>query len=113
MVAFKVLKPFLSKETLEKVHFVKRSGTFGPRRTMDEAFAQVFDDDQLEEEYGGTLSRWGEGGAAGGSCRKLLTRLLHDQHSSNFDFAEYWREETTIWNEWQTSATTAERAVHL
>ncbi len=57
MLAFKVLKPFLSKETLAKVHFVKRTGTFGPRKTMDEAFAKVFDEDQLEDEYGGTLTR--------------------------------------------------------
>ena len=65
-LSYKMLKPFLSKETLAKVHFVKRSGTAGPRKTMDPGFAVCFDENQLEEEYGGTLPRsaWLGPGAA-------------------------------------------------
>eukprot|EP00050_Salpingoeca_kvevrii_P004619 m.256432 g.256432 ORF g.256432 m.256432 type:complete len:297 (-) comp11017_c1_seq14:2116-3006(-) len=54
--AWAVLKPFMSAATIEKVHFVNRSGNAGKNGKMDKHFAQCFDDEQLEEEYGGMLS---------------------------------------------------------
>eukprot|EP00037_Helgoeca_nana_P009339 m.81901 g.81901 ORF g.81901 m.81901 type:complete len:561 (-) comp19513_c0_seq1:2181-3863(-) len=55
-----VVKPFLPAETKKKIFFVSRSGTAGRGGKMAEKFAEYFDDDQLEEDYGGTLpSTWG------------------------------------------------------
>ena len=42
------------------MHFVKRQGKHGPRKTMDEAFLICFDEHMLEDEYGGTLPRLNE-----------------------------------------------------
>jgi hypothetical protein len=43
--------------TQDKVHFVSRSGTHGPRQTMDKSVALFFEDEHLEAEYGGLLPR--------------------------------------------------------
>ena len=42
--------------TKAKIHFVKRSGKAGKHGRMHPVMAEYFDDDQLEEEYGGTLT---------------------------------------------------------
>ena len=46
----------LNQATKAKVNFVKRSGTAGRLGKMDPKIAEHFDDDDLEEEYGGTRS---------------------------------------------------------
>eukprot|EP00035_Acanthoeca_spectabilis_P024909 m.455985 g.455985 ORF g.455985 m.455985 type:complete len:532 (+) comp20970_c0_seq1:106-1701(+) len=57
---WRVVKPFLPAETKKKIFFVSRTGTFGKNGKMAEKFAEYFDDDQLEDDFGGTLpSRWG------------------------------------------------------
>lgn len=53
--AFKIIKPFIPDATQRKIHFVGRQGTAGRNGKMDPVMAQYFDDDNLEEDYGGTL----------------------------------------------------------
>lgn len=66
-----IIKPLLPAATKAKVNFVKRSGKAGTNRKMDPAFAKVFEDHQLEEDFGGTLT-------------------------SVWDFEKYWSKETEI-----------------
>eukprot|EP00048_Salpingoeca_helianthica_P017157 m.235857 g.235857 ORF g.235857 m.235857 type:complete len:297 (-) comp20310_c0_seq1:27-917(-) len=76
LMCWKVLKPFLPKATQEKVHFVSRSGTHGPRGTMDKHVAHFFDDEHLEAEYGGALP----------------SEYVHDA---------YWSAEKQLFDEWK------------
>lgn len=69
-----MVKPFLPQATRDKIHFVSRRGKHGARGTMDAALAAVFDDEQLEEEYGGLLP-------------------------STYDHSVYWSEEMAIWEQ--------------
>eukprot|EP00047_Mylnosiga_fluctuans_P019208 m.80145 g.80145 ORF g.80145 m.80145 type:complete len:296 (+) comp8026_c0_seq1:33-920(+) len=79
-MAWRILRPFIPKATQDKVHFVSRSGTHGRNGKMDKVLAQFFDDDQLEEEYGGTLP-------------------------STYDHSEYWRRELAIHERWRGAVT--------
>ena len=61
-VFYKVMKVFASQATLDKVKFVTSKGkacTAGATGRMHPELAKNFDADQLEEDYGGTLtSNW-------------------------------------------------------
>ncbi len=46
-----------NQDTKAKIHFVKSSGTAGRYGRMDPVVARFFDDDDLEEDYGGTRPR--------------------------------------------------------
>lgn len=52
-----LLIPTFFQETKAKVHFVKRSGNAGRNGKLDPELAKYFDDDDIEEDYGGTLPR--------------------------------------------------------
>lgn len=61
---------FPCQETKSKVHFIKRTGNAGRNGRMDPVLAQFFDDDDVEEDYGGTLPR----------CEwRCIRRKLHSQ----------------------------------
>jgi len=76
-MTYRLVKPFMSAETKAKVHFVKRAGRYGRRGCMDKTFARFFDDEMLEEEYGGTLTRWAELRRMQTSAPKLGSLMAH------------------------------------
>eukprot|EP00730_Choanoeca_flexa_P016292 TRINITY_DN7666_c0_g1_i2.p1 TRINITY_DN7666_c0_g1~~TRINITY_DN7666_c0_g1_i2.p1 ORF type:complete len:333 (+),score=65.95 TRINITY_DN7666_c0_g1_i2:129-1127(+) len=53
---YNILRPFIPAATKAKVNFVKRRGNAGRHGKMHPKIAEHFDDDDLEEEYGGTLT---------------------------------------------------------
>ena len=65
-----------------------RAGTGGRHGKMDPVLAEFFDDDQLEEEYGGTLTSFG-----GNSRRAAHAR-------SKYDHARYWAAEAEYFSQW-------------
>lgn len=75
-----IVKPFLPAATQAKIQFVSSNGTFGARGTMSKELADKFDDDMLEEAFGGLLS-------------------------SSYDHEAYWAAELAIWDQTQLKST--------